>query len=687
MPSAQYSPELRNIGQMQKLGAYLKANVFDVYEKDRKGVEDQWLKNLRQFRGIYDPEIESAIPDDQSRAYPKVTRTKVIGTVARLMEMLFPRTEENYSVECSPLPNLSTPNLQLVLDTLVSEAGGADLTNNQIEKAIRSFAAEKAKRLHAKVRDYLTEMDYVKLAKRIVFSGVLYGAGLMKGPFVLKEDARTWTKGPNGQYTATAITRNKPGFDTCSMWDYYTDLSAKALDATDNDCQRHILTKTQVLALRDRPDFISEQINTYLKDHTRGNFKERHWETALRAKSNDRSNVTDISGRKYEAIEIWGRVTGQQLKDCGVLVADDKLAEEVEANFWLIDNTVIKAVLNPYDGRIRGFHHFIYEEDDMNLLGNGLPVVMRDSQMAICESARMILDNGSVVCGGMFEINEGLLKPGYDLDVYARKIWVREDTGGVDLNARAVQQVPVNSYIGELIEIINLFQGFADAETALPPPALGDISGQGTESLRTSGNMSMLLGAAALPIRDTVRNFDKFTVSFIESLCYWEMEFGNDDSVKGDFNVVARGSTSLIAKEVRATALNQLSVTLTPEERMYLNTGKVVKEKLKVLDLPEDLLEDDDVVKSKLAEQAQNAQAMAQGQSALQAATIKGEVAGAFKDLMLGLKAQAGANADVFNTIVEGMINVRAANEPAGGGGSSSKGARPQSRSGVAGAS
>jgi hypothetical protein len=687
MPSASYMPANLKPGAMQQLGQTLR-NTFDMFEKDRKPLEDQYLRNLRQFRGIYDPEIESHIPDDQSMAYPKITRNKVIGTVARLMEMLFPRTDENYEVTNSPMPNLSTADLQKVLDTLVAENPGVDLTDDKIEHAIVSFAAEKAKRLQAKVRDQLTEMDYVKLAKRIVFSGVLYGCGLMKGPFVLKEDARTWTKNAEGRYVATPVVRNKPGFDTGSVWDYYTDLSAKSLDATDADCWRHILTRTQLLALRERPDFMPEAIDAYLRSHTTGNWKEKHWETSLRVKSNDRSNVINLSGRKYEAIEYWGRVTGQQLKDCGVAVPDEKLQEEVEANFWMLDNFIIKAVLNPYDGRIRGVHHFIYEEDDINLLGNGLPVVMRDSQMAICESARMVLDNGSVVCGGMYEVNESFVKPGSDLDIYARKVWLREDIG-VDANIPAVRQIPVDSHINELIQIIDLFQGFADAETALPPPALGDVSGQGKESLRTTGNLSMLLGAAALPIRDTVRNFDKFTVSFISSLCYWYMEFGNDESIKGDFNVIARGSTSLIAKEVRAQSIAQLSTTLTPDERIYISTEQMVKEKLKVLDLPETMLEDKDVVKAKLAEQARNAAATAQMSTAMSQAQIKGEVAAAFKDLMLGLKAQAGANADVFNSIVEGMINVRAANESdtAGGGGAPAKGARPQSRSGVAGAS
>lgn len=677
-----------NPASMKKLGEKLQKE-FGTYEKDRKDLELQWLINLRQFRGIYDPTIDKQIPDDQSTAYPKITRNKVIGTVARLMEMLFPRTDKNYAVTNSPIPNLSEADLQTVLNTLVQETNGADLSTDQIEKAIVSLAKEKAKKLDLIITDQLTELDYVALARAVVRSAVLHGPGCLKGPMVEQESARIWTKNAQGQYVASTITRNKPYFELVSCWDIYTDLSAKTLDATDAEYQRHIMARTQVEALAERADFLPDQVKEYLRTHVKGNWKEKHWETALRARNSDKSNVTDLSGRKYEAIEFWGRVTGKDLKGCGCNVPDARLTDEIECNVWMIEDFIIKAVLSPYDEKIRGYHWFIYEDDEINLLGNGVPVVVRDSQMAICEAARMVLDNGSVVCGPMLEVNESLLKPGQDLDVYARKIWIRESE---DLTAQfpAVREIRVDSHIAELISVIDLFMGFADAETALPPPALGDVSGQGKESLRTTGNLSMLLGAAALPIRDTVRNFDKFTVSVISSLIAWNREFNMGPATDGDATVIATGSSSLIAKEVRATALDQFMTTLTPDERIYLSTKKTLLERMRVRDLPDDLMEEDDVVKSKLAEQARNAQLMGQQQSALLGAQIKSEVAGAFKDLMLGLKAQAGASADTFTAIVEGIINERASQQPAGpggGSGASPKAAQPSRRTGVAGAS
>src|SRR3989304_6277770 len=97
------APEL-NAAQMKTFGQRL-LSLFTTHKTDRKAAEEKWLKNMRQFRGIYDPEV--VIPSDCSRAYPKLTRKVVIGTVARLMQMLWPQTEKNYGVTNSAMPSLS----------------------------------------------------------------------------------------------------------------------------------------------------------------------------------------------------------------------------------------------------------------------------------------------------------------------------------------------------------------------------------------------------------------------------------------------------------------------------------------------------------------------------------------------------------------------------------------------------
>jgi hypothetical protein len=674
--------------KMEKLGVRM-GDQFEQYKKDRREAEQQWLRNLRQVKGVYDPEIADLIPDDQSTAYPKITRTKVIGTVARLMEMLFPQTEKNWAIAPSPLPNLSEPDLQVVLDGLTApgEDGQTppDPATPQIEEAVFKYAKLKSERMSKEIDDQLIELDYITLARKIIFSGVQYSIGILKGPMVKQREGRTWKKNAiTARLEAITVKKLMPFYEAVSVWDWYPDISAKEFEQMDGSYQRHIMSRNQFAELGKRPDFKADVIKKWLRDNTVGNYKELDWETELRVKA-DRKNLTDLAGRKYEIWEWWGFVSGHDLKACGVPIPDDQLDLELEANLWGIGKTLIKHKLNPYDEDIRPFHLFVYEEDDINLTGNGLPQTVRDSQMAIGEASRMLLDNASVVCGDMVEINTDLLIPGQSLDIHARKAWLREGTGS-DASLQAVRPIALNSHIDSLTGIINLFMGFADMETALPPPAMGDPSKGGSEALRTTGGMSMLMGAAALPIRDTVRNFDKFTVSFIRSLYYWNMEFNSNEDIKGDYQVVARGSTSLIAKEVRATSLDQFSMTLTDDERMEVNTRKLLEERMKSRDLPLDVLDDPKNVEERRSRQAQAQQQLADEQSRKLEAEVKKLVSAAFKDIAQANAAQTGANVDTFNAIVEGVTSANTAQLEAGAAEREANGVPVTARAGAAGA-
>ena len=649
--------------KVRKLGARMHAQ-FEQYKKDRRETEQQWLRNLRQMKGMYDPEIAERIPSDQSSAYPKVTRTKVIGTVARLMEMLFPQTEKNWGIAPSPLPTLSEGDLQVVLDSLTAPSADGqpvpDPTTEQIEAAVFNFAKQKAERMGKEIDDQLQELDYVTLARRIVFSATQYSIGVLKGPFVKQREGRTWAKNPlTRKLEAKTTIKHMPVYEVCPVWDYYPDMSAKEFEQMDGSYQRHIMSRNQVAELAKRPDYNADVIKKWLRDNSSGNYKELDWEVELRTKA-DRKNLQDLAGRKYELWEWWGFVSGHDLRACGVNVPDDRLDMELEAHLWGIGNVLIKHKLNPYDSKIRPYHHFVYEEDDINLTGNGLPQVVRDSQLAIAEASRMLLDNASVVCGDMVEINVDLLMPGQNLDIYARKAWLREGIGQ-EAAIPAVRPLPLNSHIPELSSVINLFMQFADTETALPPPALGDPSKGGSEALRTTGGMSMLMGAAALPIRDTVRNYDKFTASFIGSLYHWNMEFNDNADIKGDFQVIARGSTSLIAKEVRAVALDQFSMTLNEEERLHVSTRKLLEERMKSHDIPLDVLEDQAEVDRRMAAQAEEASQSKAQQLRVTEAEIKKLVSAAFKDVAQATAAQTGANVETFNAIVEGVTSANKA--------------------------
>lgn len=640
-----------DIAKMDALGQKL-GQTFVQYEKDRSTVEQQWMKNYRQYKGIYDPEVESRIAPDQSKAYPKITRVKAVSMVARLLDMLFPQTEKNWGLKTSPIPEIPLPDLQKILDTLEKQATeqGGEITGEIIEKAILELATKRMKRMDETITDQLTEIDYVQLVRKVVRSGTLYGTGVLKGPFNTSRKARRWVKNAiTGKFEALETKKLQPHLEFVPIFDYYPDLTAKTWDTMDGEFQRHVTDHSSMLGWASRPDFMGQRVRKYLRENPNGNWKEKSWETEMRTDTSDRQNIR-ITG-KYEVFEWWGRLKGSDLQACGVKVAETDLEKEIEANIWFVDNIVIKAAVNPFKGKIRLFHQFTFEEDEASLIGDGLPPVVRDSQMACCASARMLLDNGSVVTGPMLEVNHDLLMDGQSLNPYARKIYHREGTGS-EASQPAIREIKVDSHMVELQGIFNMFKGLADEETVQPPQSLGMLpqAGKGKEAYRTAQGTSMLLGAAALPIRDIVRNFDKFTSSVIGALVEWNMMFNDDPEIKGDFQPIARGSTSLIAKEIRAQALDQLAYTLSPEDRKLIKPRELLRERLIVRDLGTELLKTEEEVAAEAQQEAQMMAAMQQLQESLQQAQLRETDSKTARNLAQAMNTKVRAETDVART-------------------------------------
>ena len=637
---------------------------WEQHRDDRKAAEDHWLQNLRQFRGIYDPEV--IIPKNRSRAYPKVTRWKVIGTIARLMQMLFPQSEKNYGINASPLPNLSKAQLQEVLDALVAKKAEeqqiapeqVECTDEQIEAAISEYAKGKAARMELKLDDDLQEMEYITLVRRVVFSAVLYNIGILKGPMHVPYQARTWTRNVStGLYEAVEVQKLKPLLEFLPVWNYYPDMSATALNKQDGTFERHVMNRRQVEDLGKRADFRMAAIDQWLHDNKSGNHQQLHWETALSQEpKSDRSNVKLGDGKKYVVLAYWGDVTGHELREAGATIAEADLAKTYHGNVWLLDNVVIKARIAVLGDEARMHHEFMFEEDDLSLLGNGQCDTLRDSQLSICESARMALDEASIG-GENLVVNKEKLVAGQNIDPASYKVWV-EESEGVAAQTPAVRALVRQSRLGDLMLMVRMFREFADSESGLPPPSLGDTSGGGSEALRTSKNASMFLGAAALPIRDTVRNFDSFTISVMEALVKWNMRYDPNESRDGDFDVIARGSTSLIAKEVQGQQLDVFSAALTEEERAHIKTRKLLEAKAKAHDIPtEELFETQADAEKKIASAQAAQQRMVQLQGDEIEAKVNDLMASAFKKVLEGQAAKTGATVEVVQTILEGLTN------------------------------
>jgi hypothetical protein len=656
------------------------SQLFNQYVSDRRIAELKWLRNLRQYLGIYDPEIEKELSANRSKAYPRLTRVKVISVLSRIMNLMFPGNERNWELRASPSPDMDPQDVMEALQKFMQrqQESGLDvqLTDDVIASATQELADERAAKLAIFLDDQLQEIggdqtqDYVTLNRKVAQSGILYGLGVMRGPFARPVTSVKWAIDPTTQMPAPIPqTTYKPMYEFLPVWDFYPDMSAKTFAQMDGYFIRIVMSRSQVRALANRPDFFADQVKTYLKRNPVGNYRAQPFETELRALG-VKVNVNEMKTetQKYEVIVWNGPVSGQMLTMAGVDVPEDKMADDIEAEIWLIDGNVIKADINPWRKLgvdVKTIHTFLFDEDDTSPVGNGLPNIMRDSQMSIAASTRMLLDNASVVCGPNLELNTDLLRPDQDLtSTSAYKIWYREGMG-VEAKFPAVRNVAIDSHMDELLKMIDLFMKFADMETFVGPATGGDMQKGFAEPMRTAAGASMLRGDAALPFKDIVRNFDTFTQSVITSLVQFNRKFNPMSAPDGDYNVIARGATSLIAKEVRGMQLDQMAQTMTPDEKVHVDERKFVEARFNVRDLG-NLLVSPEEARRRQAANSQQSQEMQEQQRELMAANIRKTLSDAFKNIAQGQKNSANADAvkiEAALTVLEQGIEQGEGNE------------------------
>ena len=138
------------------------------------------------------------------------------------------------------------------------------------------------------------------------------------------------------------------------------------------------------------------------------------------------------------------------------------------------------------------------------------------------------------------------------------------------------------------------FRQLADEQTGIPSYSHGQT---GVQSMtRTASGMSMLLGAASLNIKTVVKNLDDFLLKPLgEAYFQWNMQFlENKLGVKGDLEVKATGTNSLMQKEVRSQRLTTfLQSVQNPAIAPFVKISKLISELAYTLDLdPDEILND-----------------------------------------------------------------------------------------------
>jgi hypothetical protein len=591
--------------------------LFNEYKADRRELEDRWLADLRQFRGEYDPETLAKFHPKRSKAFLSITRTKVATVSARMTDLLFPANgEKNWGIDPTPTPEMNPAIIQDLIAQYTAQTG-QEATEEFIRQELNKVARQRAEAMERDMADQLTELKYRLTIREIIKDGNMYGTGILKGPLVKRQIVKRWL--PKGDEWATVtMDRYSPWCEHISPWDFYPDMSARTMENVRGVFQRHVMSRHKVAQLARRPDFNKDAIVSYIKVVKDGDAPYENWEQGLQQMNRSGSIVagykdTSSAGTsyigtgqgparrrgKYEVLEFWGYMSSDDLKELDIEIDEEELGVEVVVNLWILGNMVIKAVVSNIDGIEIPYHLYYYEKDDTSIFGEGIPTIMRDAQKLFNSAVRAMLDNAAISAGPIIEANADLLDPSEDpRDLYPFRVFVR-DGMGMEASAPALRVFSLPSYTADFMNMIQFFNQAADDITTVPRFMYGD-SNQVKGAGKTATGLSMLMGAANVTLKEQIKNFDDgITKPFIKSLYHWNMEFNPKEHVKGDFGIHAKGSTSLIAREVRMESLMQfLNSTNNEIDMQYINRSNVLREMTKAMELDDlDLLKDSNTIK------------------------------------------------------------------------------------------
>jgi len=589
--------------------------LFKTAESNRQLVEDRWLKDLRQYRGEYDPEILAKLHPKRSKAFLSFTRSKVKTVTSRMTDLLFPANgKKNWGIQPTPIPELSPEVKQNIMEQIQQLSQSGQLpSQEQIMRILNDEANRRSDNMQKEMEDQLAELAYRDIIRNCIHSGGIYGTGILKGPLAKEKIAKRWFPDGKGNWVTVEIPSMLPYCEFVPIWDIYPDMSARKSEDMRYIFQRYSMNRNQLYELGLRSDFNGDAINAYLKAYPEGDASYKTHEEQLRAMASGPETTSSQEHEqlgaggpvyrtgKFEVLEYWGFLSSKDIIALGIDIPEEQLGLEFAANIWMIGDVIVKGIMSPLRGVTFPYHFYYYEKDDTSIFGEGIPTIMRDVQTLLNAAIRAMLDNAAISAGPIIEANMNLLEPGEDpTDLFPFRVFKRDGVGlEAQQNAITVHTLP--SYTQEFMLMVNMFVDLADEVTTTPRYLAGnDQMGKSGGAQRTASGLSMLMSAANITLKDQVKNFDDgITVPFIKGLYFWNMQFNYKPDIKGDFEVDAKGSSSLIAKEVMSEHLNTfLQATTNDIDMMYIKRDNLLREVVKNLDLDAlDLIKSRDQVK------------------------------------------------------------------------------------------
>lgn len=589
--------------------------------KDSRLVKEQeWQTDWNNYRATY----TAFRSDEQSKICVPYTKVKVLAAAQLINEVLFGGNEFPLGVEADKDPIVGDPHVVHVDSDPSMRAAEADkpslfgysgdgrnippgATSNTLlgmlgtftkaalpwafgagrtPSAITEFPADNsAMRMNKRMQDQLAQSNTIPELRRSIHDCALYGTAIFKGPLLAYTEQPRWRKdGDDIVYEPETIPT--PEVSYVSTWSLYIDPDVTSFDKATYCIERQAWSRTAFAMAKGQPGFRDNVIDDIV-ENTTPNWTPQWWEAIFRA-----VNQNPQTPETWEVYEYWGLIETKLALAEGIVELPENMmdAPYVSVNAFVCGTRLFKLVVNPFQPAYLPYYVVPYERDNQSPYGIGVASSMAQMQILINGFLRLAVDNAAKSGNLMFEISESLTVADQDYAAYPGKIWRTQNAAG----QRSVFPIETPNISQQNLMLMDQATRWADSVTL--PAMVSGTQGVGTAtSLRTSSGMSMLMGNANNSIRSVVNNWDDYGLQPLGThLYWWNMQFMWDEGTQQLLRVTARGTESLMKKEVRSQRLMSfLQVGGSPAFLPFMKIEYMLREMAKTLDLdPDDAVND-----------------------------------------------------------------------------------------------
>lgn len=581
--------DLQNTPVLISLSSYIRT-AFDAAKDYRNSssngdLDSRMLRCLRQRLGQYEPDmLQQLNTQGGTQIFMLLTQTKCRGAEAWMRDVLLSTGMMPWDIAPTPVADLDPAEIQNIMGQIGDEIAGMvqsagivptqaqldevkDLAITKVKNERQEEAQKKCDAMHQVMDDQLQEGNMLKALDAFISDLTTYPFAVMKGPVVTMKPYLTWGKDPKtGKVAPVRGDKFTPWMSRVSPFDFYWEPGIQDIQ-NGYTVERHELSRADIAAMIGQPGYDEGSVKLVLYDYERGMLNDwldvpyQDWERK-RLEGRDSLYAMASPAPVFKALEFNGKVSGRMLDEWGMPDVPD-MDQEYEVNAWMIGRYVVRAVMNTDPLIEKAYHVACFNPVPGSIAGTALPELITDTQAVCNAAARAIVNNMAIASGPQVQVNIDRLPPDEEItEMFPWKIWqVLNDPLGTTAPAIRFDQPTDNSQ--SLMQIFEKFSRQADEQSGIPAYTYGDTDIQGAG--RTASGLSMLMGSAGKGIRQIITGVDIHVFQpLLRQLYRWNMRYNEDESIKGDADIVAKGTASLVKEQLNMRRVEFLQATANP---------------------------------------------------------------------------------------------------------------------------